>query len=167
MIINESTQQPNVAQDKNQEFHELTTTQRGDIGEQFAWDFLESIGYQVWPNRGTQSQIFDAFANSGTTVRNLVEVKVKYPTKFGTMSIHQNDLVKYLDQEKIESRQMIILYLDYINGDINVITPKSIVKNTVRITKEKEEHKNLVYFKGWNKRGEIPQEICNQIKSIQ
>ena len=149
------------------EFKDLITTRKGFIGEEFVKNYLEQeLNYQIWWNSNNKSQPFDAFAFSGTSVKNLIEVKVKTLTSFGTYSIHENDLIVYERYQKEEKKKMLIFYLDYNSGRLNVTTTRMIRDSIQHKTYDEKEHKTLIYFDGYSFRKQLPEKIIEQLKNI-
>lgn len=148
------------------QFRNLTTTKIGDIAEAWAVEYLESNGYSIYWNTGHKSQIWDGIGFSGTTVRNLIEVKAKYPTEDGTFSIHENDLEKYEEWQINEGKQMIILYVDHKNKELKLSTTKMIRKNTIGKWFDAKEHKWLIFHKGYKVKAQVPDEVCERMWSL-
>lgn len=148
------------------EFRTLPTTKIGDIAEEYAKNYLESIGYKLYWNTGTQSQPFDGIGYSGQTVRNLIEVKAKYPTAAGLISIHENDLEKYEEAQIEEGKEMIIMYIDHKNAVLRITTTKRIRKSLQKRIWDEEEKKWLIYFNDLVIRAELPTELCEKMWEI-
>ena len=147
-------------------FNSLPTTKIGNIAENYVKTFLESIGYQLYWNTNTQSQIFDGIGFSGKTVKNLIEVKAKYPMYNGCVSIHENDLEKYEEAQISESKEMLLCYVDHKFRKLRVTTTKRIRKSTKNRVWDYEEMKWLIYYDDLIIRAEIPENIAQQMWQI-
>jgi hypothetical protein len=148
------------------DFNKLPTTTIGNIAETWAKEYLESIGYQLYWNTGTQSQPWDGFGYSGSTVKNLIEVKAKYAMANGLVSIHENDLEVYEKDQIDEAKEMIILYVDHKNRALNVTTTKRIRRSTQNRVWDEKEKKWLIYFNDLVKRAELPESIAQEMWNI-
>ena len=147
-------------------FNNLPTTRIGDIAEQWVILYLESIGYKLYWNTGHQSQPLDGIGYSGKTVRNLIEVKAKYPMANGQISIHENDLEVYEQAQIDEAREMIIMYVDHKNGHLRVTTTKRIRRSTKNRVLDEKENKWLIYFDDLVIRAKVPADVCERMNNI-
>lgn len=147
-------------------FNDLPTTRKGNLAEAWLITYLESIGYSVYWNTGHQSQTFDGIAFSGQTVKNLIEAKEKSMTKHKSYSIHENDLIKYCQAELSENKLMLICYIDPSTKELNVTTTKRIKETTVIRHWDPKEKKYLLYFTGFTKKADLPDELCQQLINI-
>lgn len=150
----------------NQQFNQLPTTKIGDIAENYVKDFLEGIGYKLYWNTGTQSQPFDGIGYSGSTVRNLIEVKAKYPMLTGQVSIHENDLETYEACQMTEAKEMIICYVDHKYGKLRITTTKRIRRSTQARVWDDKEKKWLIYFNDLVERADIPSTVTQKMWEI-
>lgn len=150
----------------NNQFNNLPTTKIGTIAENYVKEYLESIGYKLYWNTNTQSSPFDGIGYSGATVKNLIEVKAKYPMKNGCVSIHENDLEVYEDLQIEEGKEMLIIYVDHKNKNILVTTTKRIRKSTKNRVWDHEEKKWLIYFDNLVIRAELPLHIAEQMWAV-
>ncbi len=151
------------------EFNQLKTTRKGNLAEQYVIDYLSNeLGYTLWWNQNDKSTIYDGSGYSGTTreQKNLFEVKLKSRTKYGSYSIHQNDLEKYKEEEKLENKQMIIIYVDPKHQELQFTTTKMIDKSTKMIVWDTEEKKNLVYFTSYKTKKKIETEFITKLNLI-
>lgn len=148
------------------EFSKLPTTTIGTIAESWAKEYLESIGYSLYWNTGTQSQPYDGIGFSGSTVKNLIEVKAKYAMSNGYVSIHENDLEVYEQAQIDEAKEMIILYVDHKNRALNVTTTKRIRRSSSGRVWDEKEKKWLIYFNDMVKRADLPEEIAESMWNI-
>lgn len=149
----------------NNNFQNLKTVQKGNLAEEYAVNFLEGIGYTLWWNTNNKATIYDGLGYSGAT-RNLFEVKTKTKTKYGTYSIHENDLIKYEQAELEENKKMIILYVDAKAGELNITTTKTI-RDTVKLTQwDIKEKKTLIYFDGFKTKKKLPVDVCEMLNAV-
>lgn len=150
----------------NEQFNELKTTKIGIIAENYVKSYLESIGYKLYWNTNTQSQPFDGIGYSGKTVKNLIEVKAKYPMYNGCVSIHENDLEAYEEIQIEESKEMLLIYVDHKNKQLLVTTTKRIRKSTKNRVWDNEEKKWLIYFDNLVKRAELPYHVAEEMWNV-
>ena len=153
------------------EFRNLRTTLVGDIAEDFIYAWLltgQTVKMEyVYANYPIKSHPFDFYCLSADTenTKFLGDVKVKYPTYEGLMSIHLNDLKKYMKWAKKENCTFLLFYINYKTGDINATTPQNILKSEVKRVQD-DDKKWILYFNRWKKIGTVPQEICYKMKAV-
>ncbi len=148
------------------DFQSLETTKKGNIAEAYIYGWLLTgqtvhMDY-VYSNYSIKAHPFDFICYSGQT-KFLGDVKCKYPRYDGTMSIHEKDLEKYLEWSLKENCKFVLFYVNYKNGDINIISPEFIKRTGIK-TWDQQENKWLVYFKGWKKIDSMPENICAKFK---
>ena len=146
-------------------FAEMKSTRKGTIAEEYVDNYLIQKGYQTWMNTNKQSTIFDGFATK-LNKRYLLEIKCKTTTPSGSISIHENDLIKYKKAEIDENRQMLIFILDYKTKKLYGMTIQDIEKNTIMKAKDWDDNKTLIYFNGWKVIKNVEQEVINKINDI-
>ena len=148
------------------DFQKLPSTIKGNTGESWVILYLESLGYKLLWETGHQSTPFDGIGYSGESVRNLFEVKINSMTKHKSYSIHENDIQVYCKAELSENKPMIILYVDPSTKELNVTTTKRIRETTVIRHFDRKEKKYLLYFTGFTKKADLPEELCQQLINI-
>ena len=159
---------------QKQAFSALTTTQLGNISEDYLSDFLiKAINprlnfHYIFKNYPVKNHPFDMIIYSATTNQKfLCDVKVKFPNKYDCMSIHENDIKSYSEWAEKEKCQFLLFYMNPRNGEICSVTPKMIRNHTVIRTFDKKEMKWMIYFSNcWKVVGQIPEDILLKMNEL-
>jgi hypothetical protein len=146
-------------------FNDLYQTRIGTIAEEHVQSFLKDKKWKVYWQAGDYSHPFDGIAYDKQK-GYLIEVKAKYPGKYGDLSIHENDLEVYERHQRQENKQMLIFYVDHINKKLLFTTPSKIRSNIKSRWYDKVEKKTCIFFGGCKELEILPDQIANEMMAL-